>query len=159
MVNPFEKVAMMIKKKILNPDRIRRIHGGFSFIPHRFLSRWIFGHRCSKRKYFSTCFWCSPPIAMDSLFTATTRFAPCCKWILTSTSSARNGLIDKDLIAFDGTVFQVLELPATPVVSPTPFYATEKNFIKPLNERSRPTGACSALLPNTLSDTASSCKQ
>jgi hypothetical protein len=33
--------------------------------------------------------------------------------------SARNGLIDKDLIAFDGTVFQVLELPATPVVSPT----------------------------------------
>ena len=38
MVNPIEKVAMMIKKKILNPDRIRRIHGGFSFIPHRFLS-------------------------------------------------------------------------------------------------------------------------
>jgi hypothetical protein len=29
--------------------------------------------------------------------------------------SARNGLIEKDLIAFDGTVFQVLELPATPV--------------------------------------------
>ena len=27
----------MIKKKILNPDRIRRISGGFSFIPHRFL--------------------------------------------------------------------------------------------------------------------------
>jgi hypothetical protein len=27
--------------------------------------------------------------------------------------NARNGLIEKDLIAFDGTVFQVLELPAT----------------------------------------------
>jgi len=27
----------MIKKKILNPDRIRCIQGGFSFIPHRFL--------------------------------------------------------------------------------------------------------------------------
>jgi hypothetical protein len=27
--------------------------------------------------------------------------------------SARNGLIEKDRIAFDGTVFQVLELPAT----------------------------------------------
>jgi hypothetical protein len=27
----------MIKKKILNPDRIRRINGGFSFIPHRFV--------------------------------------------------------------------------------------------------------------------------
>jgi hypothetical protein len=27
----------MIKKKIINPDRIRRINGGFSFIPHRFV--------------------------------------------------------------------------------------------------------------------------
>lgn len=29
---------------------------------------------------------------------------------------ARNGLIDKDLIAFDGTVFQVLDLPVRPVL-------------------------------------------
>ena len=28
----------MIKKKILDPDRVRRINGGFSFIPHRFLT-------------------------------------------------------------------------------------------------------------------------
>ena len=28
----------MIKKKILNDKRIRRISGGFSFIPHRFLT-------------------------------------------------------------------------------------------------------------------------
>ena len=28
----------MITKKALNPDRIRRIDGGFSFIPHRFLT-------------------------------------------------------------------------------------------------------------------------
>ena len=28
--------------------------------------------------------------------------------------SARAALIDKELIAFDGTLFQVLELPATP---------------------------------------------
>ena len=28
----------MITKKILNPDRIRCIDGGFSFIPHRFLT-------------------------------------------------------------------------------------------------------------------------
>ena len=37
-LTPIEKVAMTIKKKVLNPDRIRRIHGGFSFIPHRFLA-------------------------------------------------------------------------------------------------------------------------
>ena len=28
----------MITKKIINPDRVRKINGGFSFIPHRFLS-------------------------------------------------------------------------------------------------------------------------
>ena len=28
----------MIKKKILGSNRIRRINGGFSFIPHRFLT-------------------------------------------------------------------------------------------------------------------------
>ena len=30
---------------------------------------------------------------------------------------ARDALIDKDLIAFNGTVFQVLELPAKPILS------------------------------------------
>ena len=28
----------MIRKKIINPDRIRGIKGGFSFIPHRFVT-------------------------------------------------------------------------------------------------------------------------
>ncbi len=28
----------MIRKKVLNTDRIRRINGGFSFIPHRFVT-------------------------------------------------------------------------------------------------------------------------
>ena len=28
----------MIKKKVLDPNRIRRIDGGFSFIPHRFIA-------------------------------------------------------------------------------------------------------------------------
>jgi len=28
----------MITKKVLNPNRIRCIDGGFSFIPHRFLT-------------------------------------------------------------------------------------------------------------------------
>jgi hypothetical protein len=32
-----EGVADMLKKKFLNPERIRHIEGGFSFIPHRFL--------------------------------------------------------------------------------------------------------------------------
>ena len=33
---------------------------------------------------------------------------------------ARDGLIEKDLIAFDGTVYQVLSLPAKPLNKPIP---------------------------------------
>lgn len=32
---------------------------------------------------------------------------------------ARDGLLHKDLLAFDGTRFQVLSLPATPVAAPS----------------------------------------
>jgi len=32
---------------------------------------------------------------------------------------ARDGLIEKDLIAFDGTIFQVLDLPSQPIKSST----------------------------------------
>jgi hypothetical protein len=36
--NSLKKEAAMIRKKILNPNRIRSIKGGFSFIPHRFVT-------------------------------------------------------------------------------------------------------------------------
>ena len=39
---------------------------------------------------------------------------------------ARNGLVDKALIAFDGTHFQVLELPAQPPRAPRPLRTREQ---------------------------------
>ena len=39
---------------------------------------------------------------------------------------ARNGLVDKDLVAFDGTHFQVLELPAQPPRTPSPLRTREQ---------------------------------
>ncbi len=33
----------MIKKRALNPQRVRRIKGGFSFIPHRFVTNGYLG--------------------------------------------------------------------------------------------------------------------
>ena len=50
---------------------------------------------------------------------------------------ARNGLMDKDLIAFDGTVFQVLELPANPVSSSADQkYGSDQAAIAQLADRS-----------------------
>ena len=107
---------MTIKKKILNPDRIRRIHGGFSFIPHRFLADGFLAalHQMEILLYLFLV------LASDRHGLSFYSYDTICSLLqmnLDQYIKARNGLIDKDLIAFDGTVFQVLELPASPVSS------------------------------------------
>ena len=112
------KAAMMIKKKILKSDRIRRIDGGFSFIPHRFLCDGFLAALQQKELLL----YLFLVIASDRHGLSFYSYDAICTLLqldLDQYLNARNALIDKDLIAFDGTVFQVLELPATPVLSVT----------------------------------------
>jgi hypothetical protein len=101
----------MIKKKILNDKRIRRISGGFSFIPHRFLTDGFFTALDQHQLllYFFLVLvsdrYGLSYYAYDSICTAL-------RLSLEQYIDARNSLIKKDLIAFDGTIFQVLSLPA-----------------------------------------------
>ena len=107
---------MMIKKKVLNPDRIRRINGGFSFIPHRFLCDGFLASLQQKE----ILLYLFLVLASDRHGLSFYSYDTICSLLqmdLDQYIKARNGLIDKDLIAFDGTVFQVLELPARPVSS------------------------------------------
>ncbi|WP_155318979.1 helix-turn-helix domain-containing protein [Desulfosarcina alkanivorans] len=116
---------MMIKKKVLNPDRIRRIHGGFSFVPHRFLSQGFLSSLQQKE----ILLYLLLVLASDRHGLSFYSYDTICSLLqmnLDQYINARNGLIDKDLIAFDGTVFQVLELPATPVLSPTTLQVDSK---------------------------------
>ena len=108
----------MIKKKILNPDRIRHIDGGFSFIPHRFLSEGFLAVLPQKEILLYLFLIIVSDRHGLSFYSYDTI---CCllQMDLDQYTSARNGLIDKDLIAFDGTIFQVLDLPAKPVLSTT----------------------------------------
>ena len=106
----------MIKKKILNPDRIRRINGGFSFIPHRFLSQGFLAALRQKELLL----YLFLVIASDRYGLSFYSYDAICTLLefdLDQYINARDGLIDKDLIAFDGTLFQVLDLPAKPVLS------------------------------------------
>jgi len=106
---------MMIKKKILNPDRIRRINGGFSFIPHRFLGDGFLSSLQQKELLL----YLFLVIASDRHGLSFYSYDAICTLLqmrLDQYIAARNGLIDKDLIAFDGTVFQVLDLPVRPVL-------------------------------------------
>jgi hypothetical protein len=104
----------MITKKILNPDRIRRIDGGFSFIPHRFLTDG-FLKSLSPPELLLYIFLV---LAADRYGLSYYSYDRICSFLHLSVEQyiqARDGLIKKDLIAFDGTLFQVLELPATPI--------------------------------------------
>lgn len=115
----------MIKKKILNPDRIRRIDGGFSFIPHRFI-RDGFLSALQQKELLLYLFLVIVSDRHGLSFYSYDTICTLLKIELEQYINARDGLIDKDLIAFDGTVFQVLELPATPVLSAMNKHADRK---------------------------------
>jgi hypothetical protein len=106
----------MMKKKILRPDRVRQIKGGFSFIPHRFLSKGFLADLHQKE----ILLYLFLVLASDRNGLSFYSYDAICTLLeldLDQYINARNGLIDKDLIAFDGTIFQVLDLPANPGLS------------------------------------------
>ena len=103
----------MITKKILNPDRIRRIDGGFSFIPHRFLTDG-FLKTLSQQQLLLYFFLVLAADRYGLSFYSYDRICSFLHMALEQYTAARDALIEKDLIAFDGTLFQVLSLPASP---------------------------------------------
>jgi hypothetical protein len=107
----------MITKKVLDPNRIRRIDGGFSFIPHRFLTDGFLASLTQKEilLYFFLI------LASDRSGLSFYSYDAICSFLqitLDQYIEARDSLIRKDLIAFDGTLFQVLDLPESPLQAP-----------------------------------------
>ena len=104
----------MIKKKILKPDRIRRIDGGFSFIPHRFLADGFLSS-LSQKEILLYIFLI---LVSDRHGLSFYSYDSICSLLQITADEyidARNVLIQKDLIAFDGSIFQVLDLPPKPI--------------------------------------------
>ena len=101
----------MIKKHILNDQRIRRIDGGFSFIPHRFLTDGFL----SALDPHQLLLYFFLVLAGDRYGLSFYSYDSICNLLQMSMDQylqARHALIEKDLIDFDGTIFQVLDLPA-----------------------------------------------
>ena len=96
------------------PDRIRKIgNGGFAFVPSRFLHGGFFAALGADELllYFLLV------VAGNRRGLSFYHYDSLCdllRWPVERYLVARNGLIEKDLIAFDGTRFQVLELPDNP---------------------------------------------
>jgi len=123
-----------IQKQPLDPERVRTINGSFAFIEHRFLR---------------DGFWASlePSQLLLYLFLILVgdrngisyySFDKICTLVglsLDEYIEARNALITKDLIAFNGHLFQVLSLPEE-IVS-TPAAEGQHSEIRQLIDRAR----------------------
>ncbi|MGD9362938.1 MAG: hypothetical protein PVH85_29005 [Desulfobacterales bacterium] len=103
----------MIIKKVLVADRIRRIDGGFSFIPHRFLTAG-FLEALSPQQLLLYIFLILAADRYGLSYYSYERICSLLHMSLEQYIEARDGLLEKDLIAFDGTLFQVLSLPGRP---------------------------------------------
>jgi hypothetical protein len=106
----------MITKKIIASDRIRRIDGGFSFIPHRFLTDG-FLKTLSQQQLLLYVFLILAADRYGLSFYSYDRICSLLHLTLEQYIAARDALIEKDLICFDGTLFQVLSLPSNPTQS------------------------------------------
>ena len=109
----------MMKKTPLCPERIRNITGSFAFIEHRFLRQGFF----SSLSHPELVLYVFLILAADRNGLSYYSFDRICALLKLSTDAyiaARNALIQKDLIAFDGFFFQVLSLPDKPRCTRSP---------------------------------------
>jgi len=118
-----------MKKKVLQPDRIRRINGSFAFIEHRFLRDGFF-ESLTPNELLLYLFLTLVANKDGISWYPYDKICGILKWILDEYLDARNGLICKNLIAFDGHVFQVLDLPDQPLDEEIKLLETEQDFAK-----------------------------
>ncbi len=101
----------MITKAPLDQDRVRRIAGSFAFIEHRFLRQGFF----SVLTHCELLFYVFLVLVADRNGLSYYSYDKICVLLRITLDDyiiARNGLIEKDLIAFNGYLYQVLSLPS-----------------------------------------------
>lgn len=104
----------MIERRVLCPDRIRKIEGGFAFLEHRFLRDGFF----QSLTHQELILYLFLVLAGDRKGLSFYSYDKMCSLLCFSVDEyllARDVLIQKDLIAFDRHMFQVLSLPQRPV--------------------------------------------
>ena len=104
----------MVNRKPLVCNRIRKINGSFAWISHSFLRSGFFTSltRNELLLYFFLV------LVADRQGLSYYHYDKICSLLCFSVDDyivVRDQLIEKDLIAFDGTFFQVLSLPQIPV--------------------------------------------
>jgi hypothetical protein len=100
------------------PQRVRRIgDDSFAFVPHRFLREgFLASLDPDERGLYLFLVLAADRNGLS--FYAYDRICAALDLTVDQYVAARNGLIDKDLLAFDGRRFQVLDLPPAPKEPP-----------------------------------------
>jgi hypothetical protein len=104
----------MVEKRVINAQRQRSIQGSFAFIQHRFL-RDGFWQKLSMQELVLYFFLILVADDKGLSYYSYDKIISIVGLSLDEYIRARDGLIDKDLLAFDGRLFQVLSLPGKPV--------------------------------------------
>jgi hypothetical protein len=117
----------MIEKTPLVSHRIRTINGSFAWISHRFLRQGFWG----SLTHHELLVYLFLVIVGDRQGISYYSFDKICSLVAISPDEyivARDGLIDKDLISFDGHLFQVLSLPEQVISTPRSPLITKKDM-------------------------------
>jgi hypothetical protein len=117
----------MISKKVIYPDRVRKISGSFAFIEHRFLRSGFW----SALSHHELLLYLLLVVVADRQGLSYYSYDKICTLLKISVDDyilARDALIKKDLIAFDGSLFQVLSLPQKPCLSAPAALKTAKDM-------------------------------
>lgn len=117
----------MVNKEALVCNRIRKIEGSFAWISHRFLRSGFFAGltRNELLLYFFLV------LVADRQGLSYYHYDKICSLLRFSVEDyivARDLLIEKDLLAFDGTFFQILSLPQVPVNQPARLLKTRDDM-------------------------------
>ena len=113
----------------LVPERVHRIKGSFAAIEHRFL-RDGFWQSLSHHELLLYFFLVLVGDRDGVSFYSYDRIITLLHLRLDEYVQARDALIAKDLIAFDGHLFQVLSLPETPMSPPVRLLKTPEDMLE-----------------------------
>ena len=112
--NKPESIPMTMNQKPLYPQRIRKITSSFAFIEHRFLHDG-FWSTLDQHQLLLYVFLIIVADRNGQSYYSYDKICTLLKIAVDDYIVARDALIEKDLIGFDGHLFQVLSLPDEPV--------------------------------------------
>jgi len=104
----------MLLKKLLDPTRVRKIQGSFSWIDHRLITSGFLAD-LSTIEILLYLFLVAVSDRHGLSFYHQDKIASLLKIDLPSLGKAREGLIHRSLLAYEPPLYQILSLPSRPI--------------------------------------------